>query len=70
MRKPLPLRNLRRVRTLNQEDLARLVGIGQQSLSKIERGLLVPSVDVQERLAAILGASRQLLFPDDERVAS
>jgi transcriptional regulator with XRE-family HTH domain len=73
MRKTMPLRNLRRVRTLNQEQLADIVGITQQSLSKIEKGLLVPSVDVQERLAAILGASRaELGFPvadrGDERI--
>jgi transcriptional regulator with XRE-family HTH domain len=66
------MRNLRRARTLNQEDLARLVGISQQSLSKIEKGLLVPSVDVQARIAAILGASRaELGFPvEAERLAS
>jgi transcriptional regulator with XRE-family HTH domain len=70
MRKSLPLRNLRRARTLNQQDLARLVGISQQSLSKFEKGTLVPSVDVQARLAAILGASRaDLGFEvDDERI--
>lgn len=70
MRKPLPLRNLRRARTLNQDDLARLVGISQQSLSKIEKGILLPSADVQARLAAILGASRKDCgFPVDEPIA-
>jgi len=63
MRKLIPLRNLRRARTLNQEELARLLGISQQSLSKIEKGILVPSVDVQARLAAILGVSVTDVFP-------
>ncbi len=67
MRKQMPMRNLRRARTLNQDDLARLVGISQQSLSKIEKGILIPSFDVQARIAAILGASRAELFPQTEQ---
>ncbi len=67
-----PLRNVRRLRTISQEDLARIVGITQESLSKAERGLLRLSPDVQGVLAAVLGSSREELFPssDTERVAS
>ena len=65
-----PLENFRRARTLNQGDLARLVKISQQSLSKIERGLLIPSRDLQERLAAVLGVSVADLFPSAEAKAS
>jgi transcriptional regulator with XRE-family HTH domain len=54
---------MRRARTLNQAQLAKLVGISQQTLSKAERGQFILSVDVQARLAAILGASRDELFP-------
>jgi transcriptional regulator with XRE-family HTH domain len=54
---------LRRARTLSQADLARHVGIGQQYLSKIEKGLLVPSLDVQDLIATVLGTSRKELFP-------
>jgi transcriptional regulator with XRE-family HTH domain len=64
MRKCSPLTNLRRARTLNQDDLARLLGVSQQTLSKFEKGQLVPSVDMQERIAAILGASRADVFPE------
>lgn len=64
-----PLFNLRRARTLNQEQLAALVGISQQSLSKMERGLIMPRPDVQERLAAVLGTSAADLF-QVEAVAS
>lgn len=73
MRKPLPLQKLRRARTLNQKTLARIVGVSQQTLSKFEKGILVPSADVQAHLAAILGASRaELGFPvsAEDRVAS
>jgi transcriptional regulator with XRE-family HTH domain len=65
-----PLRNARRARTINQAELSRLVGITQQSLSKAERGTLRLSFDVQMRIAAILGATRQELFPESEAVAS
>jgi DNA-binding XRE family transcriptional regulator len=73
MRKtPNHVRNLRRARTMNQSDFARLVHISQQSLSKIERGLLHPRPDVQGLIAAVLGVSRADVFPppDDERLAS
>lgn len=56
------MRNLRRARTINQKELARLVGISQQYLSKIERGLMVPAPDVRARIAAILGVSADDLW--------
>jgi transcriptional regulator with XRE-family HTH domain len=59
----MALRNLRRARTLSQADLARHVGIGQHYLSKIENGLVVPSLDVQDLIAAVLGVARKDLFP-------
>jgi len=54
----MPLRNLRRARTLSQEQLAAILGVSQQTLSKYEKGVLVPDVDMQARIAAILGVSR------------
>jgi len=70
MRKSTPLRNLRQTRTLNQEDLARLVGISQQSLSKAERGIIALRPDVQARIAAVLGAPVADVFPQEQAVAS
>lgn len=58
-----PLRNLRKTRTIGQVELARVVGISQQTLSQFERGLLVPRFDVQARIAAILGSTPEALFP-------
>lgn len=69
MRKTTPLRNLRRARTLNQAQLASLVGVSQQTLSKFESGRLRPSEDVAARLAAILGVSAADLFPSPSAVA-
>ena len=65
-----PLRNVRRSRTLSQEDLARLAGVTQESISKAERGKLRLARDVQERIAAILGASRHDLFPEKLAVSA
>lgn len=65
-----PLRNMRRARTLNQTELARLVGVTQETISKAERGALKLSPDVQARIATVLGAARQELFPESEAVAS
>lgn len=67
MRKQSPLRNLRRARTLTQQDMARLLEISQQNYSKYESGIVRPPVDMQARIAALLGASRHELFGDDDR---
>lgn len=64
-----PLRNLRRMRTISQDDLARLAGITQESLSKAERGILRLSPDVQALIATILGVSREEAFPQTEVTA-
>lgn len=60
---------MRRTRTLSQEELARLAGITQESLSKAERGLIQLRPDVRARLAAILGVPSDDLFPTNEAVA-
>lgn len=65
-----PLRNVRRARTLNQKQMARLLGVSQQTYSKYESGRLVPSGDVMARIAAILGTSVETLWPEVEARAS
>jgi len=55
---------------MSQEDLSRLAGITQETLSKAERGLIRLRPDLQERIAAILGTPRAQLFPESEAVAS
>lgn len=70
MRKSTPLRNLRRARTMNQADLARLLGVSQQTLSKYENGTVEPPAHMKARLAAVLGVSVHDVFPEPESVAS
>lgn len=65
-----PLRNLRRARTMTQAEFARLVGVTQGTLSRYERGDLVPPRDIRAVMATILGASEAELFPQPESVAS
>lgn len=65
-----PLRNLRRARTINQANLASILHVSQQTLSKYERGVLTPSADMQELIAAVLGGSRAELFPEPTQAVS
>lgn len=58
-----PLRQMRLTRTMKQDDLARMVEITQESLSKAERGLIQLRPEIQARLAAVLGVSPADLFP-------
>jgi len=44
----------RDARAMNQEELARRLGIGQGTLSKYEAGILIPPEEVVERIAAAL----------------
>lgn len=63
MRKTTPVGNLRRARTLSQAEMAKLLGVAQQTYCKYETGKLMPPIDMQARIAAILGASATELFP-------
>lgn len=60
-----PLRRLRRARTINQEQLAAIVGVTQETISKAERGILPLSRPTQELIATILGATVAELFPSE-----
>lgn len=59
-----PLAARRRAFGINQESLARHVGISGPQLSKIENGVHDPERSLQEALAAALGTSVDTIFPD------
>lgn len=57
--------NLRRAREtlgLSQEDVAKRIGVAQQTYSAFERGLKTPSVAVLMALADVLGATTDELL--------
>ena len=49
------VRELRLRRTMSQRELAELAGTRQAAISRIERGLVSPSVDTLERIVAAMG---------------
>lgn len=68
------LAHQRRAKGISQEHLAALVGVSNNTVSRIERGRQAPSIQVAERLAGALGISPLALFgtgkdalPDGER---
>lgn len=58
----------RDVRELTQEQLARSSGVSQSLISKVEHGLLDPSVDVVEKLASTLGFPRAFFEQPDRKI--
>ena len=52
----------RKRRNLTQEKLAEMVGIGQQSLSRMEKGHIAPRFDRLQELANALGCTVAALF--------
>ena len=60
------INNRRKKRKLTQEALADMVGIGQQSLSRMEKGKIAPRFDRLQRLAEVLGCQVADLFKEEE----
>jgi len=51
---------------MTQTQLADLVGIPQDQISRAERGRIRLRADVERRIAAVLGVSREELFPEQQ----
>lgn len=56
----------RKARSLRQSDLAELSGVAQADISRIERGMIAPTVPTLIKLADALGAQIQLVLPPGE----
>lgn len=69
MRKTRPLRDIRRSRGLNQQQVAAILGVSQQTYSKYESGRLSVPLHVRERLSGLYGISRDELFDEVNREA-
>ena len=64
------LKNARMERGMTQKELAELIGISPNVLSKYENGKLIPSGDVLIRLSTVLGESINMMmcgFEDPNR---
>lgn len=61
----------RKARSLRQADLAELSGVAQADISRIERGMIAPTVPTLIKLADALGAHIQFVLPpaDDDATA-
>ncbi|MGQ0505989.1 MAG: helix-turn-helix transcriptional regulator [Myxococcaceae bacterium] len=56
------LRELREARKLTQEDLAKLTGIKQSGIARIESGRFLPRLDLLQKIAAAVGMRVDVRF--------
>lgn len=56
---------LRRAHNLTQKELAKIIGVHFSHLSRYERGISLPSVDVIKKLAQVFNVSTDFLLFDD-----
>jgi transcriptional regulator with XRE-family HTH domain len=56
------LRKLRRNKDITQEQLAEMIGVSVDFVSKIERGLNAPSFDNVQKIAAVLEVDASEFF--------
>lgn len=67
--RPNRLRERRLEAGLAQDDLAQKVGVRVTTISRVERGVSLPSFGLARALASELNTSVDELFPDPERAA-
>jgi len=60
------IESVRKERHINQETLARAVGVSRQTIISIERGKCVPSVAIALRIARFFGVTVEELFVGDD----
>jgi putative transcriptional regulator len=60
------VRELRAVRALRQEDLAKAVGVSRQTINAIETGRYLPSLPLAIALARFFGKPVEELFHGDD----
>lgn len=64
------IRRLRKAQRKTQEDLASQVDVDPKTISRIESGRVLPSLELLDRLRAVLGASWSELLVQDEEAAA
>lgn len=61
------VKEIRKKVGLSQYQLARLSGLSQSTVSHIERGAFLPTIESAYKIAAVLGVHVEELFVPDER---
>ena len=61
------MKELRKGSGLSQYQLARLSGLAQSTVSHIERGAFIPTIDSAYKIAAVLGVRVEELFVPEPR---
>ena len=61
------LKEIRKKVGLSQYQLARLSGLSQSTVSHIERGAFIPTIDSAYKIAAVLGVRVEELFVPEPR---
>ncbi|MCT4543521.1 MAG: helix-turn-helix transcriptional regulator [Vallitalea sp.] len=55
------LLNLRKQRQVSQEELGKYVGVNKSTISKYERGIIVPTLDIARMIAKFFGVTVEYL---------
>jgi ribosome-binding protein aMBF1 (putative translation factor) len=63
------VRSLRKARGLKQTELARMAGLTQAAISRIEAGGVDPELDTLERLGEVLGVKLVVEFREETTVS-
>lgn len=50
---------------ITQADIAQVIGVDRSTYVRYETGLRTPSLDVAQKIAAVLGSSVDFLFAED-----
>lgn len=61
------MKEVRKKLGISQYQLARLSGLAQSTISHIERGAFLPTIDSAYRIAAVLGVRVEELFAPEAR---
>ena len=64
------LKELRKRKGISQDELADLIGVHKSHVSRYERGLASPSIEVAQKIAAVLDVSIDELVSDEITVSS
>lgn len=56
----------RRAREMKQEELAELVGIRRETISRLEKGLYNPSLKLAHDIAKVFGVRIEMMFEFEE----